>query len=132
MTSEQKSISEMNILVVDDHPLTRNLVKSILKSAGYEVTLADNGQEALHVLQLERKFDCVVCDWNMPKMNGLELLSKVRSIEKLADIPFVMLTAEAFKENIVAAVNAGVNDYVSKPFTADVLIKKVIGAINKN
>lgn len=113
------------ILVADDHPLTRNLVKSILRGVGFaEVAIVDNGNEAITAV-LADEVDFVICDWNMPKMTGLEVLRAIRQHERFKHIPFLMLTAEAYRENVVAAIEAGASDYVVKPFTAEVLSAKV-------
>lgn len=117
--------SEVRILVVDDHPLTRDMVSSILKGIGFgRLDQAENGHIALLKLN-EGEFDLIICDWNMPTMSGLEVLEEIRSEERFKDIPFLMLTAEAYRENVAAAMKAGVTDYIAKPFTADVLSKKI-------
>jgi len=85
---------------------------------------ADNGKTALAELKKEQ-FDLILCDWNMPEMSGLELLQKIRSDDELMDTPFVMVTAEAQKDNILEAVKAGVNNYVVKPFTAETIGEKL-------
>lgn len=113
------------ILIVDDQPLTRNLVKSILRGVGFtEIVVAEDGEQALRQLSCNQ-CDLVICDWNMPKVTGLEVLKAVRQELKLHTLPFLMLTAEAYRENVVAAMKAGTNDYISKPFTAEILLNKV-------
>ena len=117
--------AELNILVVDDHSLTRDMVGSILKNLGFpNLVLADNGITALRKME-DKSFDLVICDWKMPRLTGLALLKEVRSRKEYAGVPFLMLTAEVYKENVVEAVNAGASDYISKPFTADVLERKI-------
>lgn len=121
----KKKTEDLTILIVDDHPLTRNMVKAILRGGGFEqIIQAEDGHEAIIILRKD-KIDLVVCDWNMPNTTGLEVLQELRSMETTKNLPFIMLTAEAYRENVVAAANAGVTDYVVKPFTAETLLKKV-------
>ena len=116
---------KMKILVVDDFATMRRIIKNILRQIGYTNILeADDGSTALAILKKE-KVDLVITDWNMPKMSGLELLKAIRSDESLKDIPVMMVTAEALKENIIEAVKAGVNQYIVKPFTAQTLQEKI-------
>ena len=115
----------MKVLVVDDFATMRRILRNILKQLGFtNISEADDGKTALKELQKE-KFDLVLCDWNMPEMSGLELLTAIRSDDQLKDLAFVMVTAEAQKENIVTAVKAGVNNYVVKPFTAETVSEKL-------
>jgi len=120
----------MKVLVVDDFATMRRIVKNILKQIGFtNIMEAEDGKSALKMLQSD-KFDLIMCDWNMPEMPGIELLGKVRADEQLKGIPFVMVTAEAQKENIIEAVKAGVNSYIVKPFTAEIVeqkLKKLFG-----
>ena len=120
----------MKVLVVDDFATMRRIVKNVLRQIGFKnIAEADDGKSALTELRKE-KYDLVMCDWNMPEMPGIELLNMIRTDDELKDIKFVMVTAEAKKENIVEAVKAGVNNYVVKPFTADTVaekLKKVFG-----
>ena len=114
-------------MVVDDHPMTRNMVRAILRGVGFShVLLAESGIQA-QALLTEKGADFIICDWNMPGMSGLEFLNIVRETYKT--IPFLMLTAEAYRENVEAAIQAGVTDYVIKPFTAETLVSKVEAAI---
>ncbi|MDP2992393.1 MAG: chemotaxis response regulator CheY, partial [Deltaproteobacteria bacterium] len=116
---------KMRILVVDDFNTMRRIVKNILKQLGFEnVGEAENGQEALEVLKKE-KFDFVITDWNMPVMNGLDLLKAIKADAALKDLPVMMVTAEAQQQNIVVAVKAGAGNYIVKPFTAEVLEEKI-------
>jgi len=102
-----------------------------LKQVGYEnIMEADNGESGLAVLK-SHKIDFVISDWNMPVMTGLELLKAVRADADLGKTPFLMVTAEALKENVVAAVKAGVSNYIVKPFTAEVLNEKIEKIIEK-
>ncbi|MBW7956342.1 MAG: chemotaxis response regulator CheY [Deltaproteobacteria bacterium] len=115
----------MKILVVDDFSTMRRIIKNILREIGYNnVEEADDGTTALEKLRAA-KFDFVVTDWNMPNMPGIELLKAIRSDGALKDTPVLMVTAEAAKENIVSAVQAGVNNYIVKPFTAAALKERI-------
>ncbi len=115
----------MKVLVVDDFATMRRIVRNILKQIGFtNIIEADDGKTALKVLKKE-KCDLILCDWNMPEMPGIELLNNIRSDDELKDIPFVMVTAEAQKENIVEAVKAGVTSYIVKPFTAETVTEKL-------
>ena len=115
----------MKILVVDDFSTMRRVLRGALKQIGLRnVKEAENGREALLKLKIE-KYDLILCDWNMPEMTGLELLQKIRSDEKLKNIPFIMITAEAKKECIIEAAKSGVNSYIVKPFTAETIKEKL-------
>jgi two-component system chemotaxis response regulator CheY len=116
----------MKILVVDDFSTMRRIIKNILKQIGFtNVDEAENGQAALAKIGDGGNYDFVISDWNMPEMTGIELLKQVRANEATKDLPFLMVTAEAKKENVVEAVKAGVNNYIVKPFTAEVLQEKI-------
>jgi two-component system chemotaxis response regulator CheY len=121
----------LRFLVVDDFSTMRRIVKNLLNDLGYaNVAEADDGNTALPMLQ-SGGFDFLVTDWNMPGMPGLDLLKAVRADPKLAKMPVLMLTAEAKREQIIEAAQAGVNGYVIKPFTAITLkekIDKILGA----
>ena len=115
----------VKIMVVDDMSTMRRIVKNLLKQLGFaNVEEAENGQEALIKLKAD-KFGFVVSDWNMPVMSGIQLLRAIRADEALKSIPVLMVTAEAQKENIIEAVQAGVSNYVVKPFTAEALQEKI-------
>jgi two-component system, chemotaxis family, chemotaxis protein CheY len=115
----------LRFLVVDDFSTMRRIVKNLLNDLGYaNVAEADDGKSALPMLQAGG-FDFLVTDWNMPGMPGLDLLKAVRADPKLAKMPVLMLTAEAKREQIVEAAQAGVNGYVIKPFTAVTLKEKI-------
>ena len=117
---------DMKFLVVDDFSTMRRIIKSVLNELGYSnVTEADDGSTALPLLR-DGDFDFLITDWNMPDMPGLDLLKAVRASEKLAKLPVLMLTAETSREQIIAAAQARVDGYVIKPFTADVLKKKLL------
>ena len=116
---------DMKFLVVDDFSTMRRIIKNLLNDLGYaNVTEADDGQTALPILQAGG-IDFLVTDWNMPGMPGLDLLKAVRANPKLAKMPVLMLTAEAKREQIIEAAQAGVNGYVIKPFTAVTLKEKI-------
>jgi len=113
------------ILVVDDFSTMRRFIRNILDQLGYrEVEEADDGDSALEKLRGTR-FDLVIADWNMPRMNGLDLVKAIRADEELKTIPVLMVTAEASKENIIEAVKSGASGYVVKPFSSDVLKEKI-------
>lgn len=112
-------------LVVDDFSTMRRILRNLLKELGYtNVDEAEDGVAALHKLE-SQPYDFVITDWNMPNMDGLTLLRKIRSNEKLKHLPVLMVTAEAKKENIIAAAQAGASGYIVKPFTAAVLAEKI-------
>ena len=129
--STQEVDKNISILVVDDQPMTRNMVRAILRSMGfYQIIMADSGHQAVELIK-EEMVDLIVCDWNMPMMSGLEFLVAVRSKPMTRNTPFIMLTAEAYQENVKAAIDAGVSDYVIKPFTAEVLTRKVTEVLSR-
>jgi two-component system chemotaxis response regulator CheY len=116
---------DLRFLVVDDFSTMRRILKNLLHDLGYaHVTEADDGKTALPVLQ-SGNIDFLITDWNMPGMAGLDLLKAVRANPKLAKLPVLMLTAEAKREQIIEAAQAGVNGYVIKPFTAVTLKEKI-------
>ena len=116
---------DMKILVVDDFSTMRRIIKNLLRDLGFSnADEADDGNSALPMLQTG-KYDFLVTDWNMPGMTGIELLQHVRADANLKSLPVLMVTAEAKRDQIVAAAQAGVNGYVVKPFTAAVLKEKI-------
>lgn len=116
---------DINILIVDDFSAMREIIRNLLHELGFDNTSeADDGQTALPMLKTG-KFDFLVTDWSMPDMDGLTLLKTVRADEQLSDLPVLMVTAEAKREQIVDAAEAGVNAYIVKPFTADTLKDKI-------
>jgi two-component system chemotaxis response regulator CheY len=116
---------DMKFLVVDDFSTMRRIIKNLLNDLGYaNVAEADDGSTALPMLQTGN-YDFLITDWNMPGMPGLDLLKAVRADPKLAKLPVLMLTAEAKREQIIEAAQAGVNGYVIKPFTAVTLKEKI-------
>jgi two-component system chemotaxis response regulator CheY len=115
----------MKILVVDDFSTMRRIVKNLLQELGYsDITEADDGNTALPMLKAGA-FEFLITDWNMPGMPGLDLLKAVRADGKLSKLPVLMLTAEAKREQIIEAAQAGVSGYVIKPFTAQTLKEKI-------
>ncbi len=115
----------LKILVVDDFPTMRRIIRNLLKDLGYEnVDEAEDGVMGLEKLR-NGSFDFVVSDWNMPNLDGLEMLKQIRADANLSSLPVLMVTAEAKKENIIAAAQAGASGYVVKPFTAATLEEKL-------
>jgi two-component system chemotaxis response regulator CheY len=116
---------KIKVLVVDDFPTMRRIVKNLLKQLGFEnIDEAEDGSQALAKLKTGG-YGLVVSDWNMPVMEGIDLLKHVREDETLKAIPFLMVTAEAEKDKVITAIKAGVDNYVVKPFTAEVLKEKL-------
>lgn len=116
---------DLNFLVVDDFSTMRRIVRNLLKELGYnKIEEAEDGVDALEKIRAGQ-IDFVVADWNMPNMDGLELLKTIRGDDALKHIPVMMVTAEAKKENIIAAAQAGASGYVVKPFTAAILEEKL-------
>ncbi|MBP7414596.1 MULTISPECIES: chemotaxis response regulator CheY [Simplicispira] len=123
--------SALRFLIVDDFSTMRRIVRNLLKESGFsDADEAEDGVVALHKLR-NSKFDFVVTDINMPNMNGFQLLAEVKSDEKLKHLPVLMVTAEARKEDIVAAAQAGAAGYIVKPFTKATLEEKVNLIIKK-
>lgn len=125
--NEDKIMANKNLrfLVVDDFATMRRIVRNLLKDLGFEhVDEAEDGHEALNKIR-EGNFDFVISDWNMPNMDGLQLLTEIRNDPQLNKLPVLMVTAEAKKENIIAAAQAGASGYVVKPFTAATLEEKL-------
>jgi two-component system chemotaxis response regulator CheY len=115
----------LKVLVVDDFSTMRRIVKNLLKQIGYkDIVEAEDGVQALSKLQ-DGGFGLVVSDWNMPNMDGLEMLQAVRQDPAIKEIPVLMVTAEAEKEKVITAIQAGVNNYVVKPFTGEILKEKL-------
>ena len=116
---------DIKILIVDDFSTMLRIIKNLLRDLGYNNTHeADDGATALPMLE-SGDFQFVITDWNMPIMQGIELLRKIRESPKLKSLPVLMVTAEAKREQIVTAAQAGVNGYIVKPFTADILKGKL-------
>ena len=118
---------DLKILVVDDFPTMRRIVKTLLRQNGFrEFVEAEDGEKAYAMLKTEPGIELIVSDWNMPNMTGLELLKTVRADDAFKHLPFLMVTAEAEKENIIEAVKSGVSNYVVKPFTGQTLKEKLL------
>ncbi len=135
-----KAPEQTTVLIVEDHMAMRKIIRTVVQSIGIRTMHeAADGAEALMMLkqsnldvvvnpsleQANEKIDLVICDWSMPRKSGLDVLRGVRANQRLANLPFLMLTAEGSRENILQAVEAGVDDYVVKPFTAAVLEQKI-------
>jgi len=119
----------MHILVVDDYNTMPRILKNLLKQLGFtNVDQAMDGAEALNQLNAS-KFDFIISDWNMEPMTGIELLREVRASDKLKHIPFIMITAESKTENVVMAKQAGVSNYIVKPFNAETLKGKMASVL---
>lgn len=113
------------ILIVDDMASMRALIKVTLKQAGFDdLDEAVDGERAIEKLA-KNDYDFLICDWNMPKLNGLEVLQQVRNEQRLRNLPFIMLTANANADHVRKAIDLGVTDYVSKPFKPETLLKKM-------
>ena len=116
---------DKKILVVDDFPEMRRVIKGALKKMGFSYIIeAEDGDVALKIIK-EDPIDLILADWNMPKMNGLELLKAVRHDEALKSIPFIMVTAEGRKGSVIEVLKAGAEDYIMKPFTTQTLGEKI-------
>ncbi len=116
---------EHSIITVDDSSTMRRIIKNTLQKLGFETILeANNGVEALEVMS-KNKIDMIVTDWNMPEMDGLTFVKAVRQKDEYKDLPILMITTEAAKEDILTALRSGVNNYVVKPFTPETLQEKV-------
>jgi len=117
--------TSINVLIVDDFATMRRIIKGVLKQLGFSNLFeAEDGDAALKELRRE-KIGLIVSDWNMPNMTGLELLKAVRADNNLKSIPFLMVTAEGQKENVIQAVQAGVSNYIVKPFTPETFNAKL-------
>jgi len=122
--------TSIRVLVVDDFATMRRIVKGVLKQLGFsKIVEAVDGIEAFDMLKKE-EVGLIVSDWNMPNMTGLELLKAVKGDDSLKGIPFVMVTAEGMKENVVEAVKAGVNNYIVKPFSPEAFTEKIESVFN--
>lgn len=121
----------MPILVVDDYNTMRRIVRNLLKQLGFDNTdEAADGAEALQKLR-DKSFSLIISDWNMEPMSGMDLLKQVRADEKLKNLPFIMVTAESKPENVIAAKQAGVSNYIVKPFNAETLKTKLTSVIGQ-
>jgi len=117
---------DMKILVVDDFPTMRRIVKTLFRQNGFSDFMeAEDGREGYEILKKNPQIEFIVSDWNMPNMTGIEFLKAVRADPNFKHLPFLMITAEAEKENIIEAVKSGVSNYVVKPFTGQTLAEKL-------
>ena len=126
-------MSKVNVLIVDDASFIRDLMKKGLRSQfpGIQLEEAVNGRKAQQIIAAQ-SFDLILCDWEMPEMSGLELLSWFRQQAEYKAVPFIMVTSRGDKENVVQAIQAGVTDYIGKPFTQEQLITKVTKALSRS
>lgn len=115
----------MRALIVDDSRALRRILGDMLRQLGYEVAEAVNGRDALQHLLEKARPDIVLVDWNMPEMNGLEFIQNVRAEGRFADLPLMMVTTETELEQMSAALEAGANEYVMKPFGKEVIADKL-------
>jgi two-component system chemotaxis response regulator CheY len=117
---------ELKVLIVDDFASMRDLIrKSLLRLGFSKISMATGAVDAVRQIEAGGEFDLIISDWNMPNMTGLELLNYVRTEKQLKNIPFLMITAEAQRENIIEAAKAGVSQYIVKPFTEEALQEKI-------
>ncbi len=122
--------TSIKILLVDDFATMRKIIKNQLGKIGYqEVREAENGEVAWEMIKSDN-FNLIIADWNMPKMSGLDLLKAMRKDEKYKNTPFMMVTSEANKDNIISAVEAGADEYIVKPFNENTLQEKVTEILN--
>ena len=121
----------MNVLIVDDYKTMLRIIRNLLKQLGFEnVDEAIDGSSAFEILAKgDKEFGLVISDWNMEPMTGIELLRKVRADPKLKTVPFIMITAESKSENVIAAKEAGVSNYIVKPFNAETLKAKLVSVL---
>lgn len=126
-------MSKVNVLIVDDASFIRDLMKKGLRSQfpGVQLEEAVNGRKAQQIIAAQ-SFDLILCDWEMPEMSGLELLSWFRQQAEYKTVPFIMVTSRGDKDNVVQAIQAGVSDYIGKPFTQEQLITKVTKALSRS
>ncbi len=124
-------MDELKVLFVDDSPTMRRIMSNSLQKIGFtDLMEAENGVDALKKLE-DNKVDLILADWNMPEMNGEQLVRELKSTDEYKDIPVLMVTTRGTKEDVVTAVKMGVNGYVVKPFTPDVLKNKIMKALKK-
>lgn len=116
----------LKLLVVDDSSTMRRIIKNTLARLNYtDVLEAEHGLDAWNIMEKTEGIDVLITDWNMPEMNGLELVKKVRAQDKYKDMPIIMVTTEGGKSEVITALKAGVNNYIVKPFTPQVLKEKL-------
>ena len=123
---------ELKVLVVDDFASMRDLIRKSLTRLGFsQISMATGAVDAVRQIEAGEQFDLIISDWNMPNMTGLELLNYVRAEKQLENVPFLMITAEAQRENIIEAAKAGVSQYIVKPFTEEALQEKIKSILPK-
>ncbi len=121
----------MNVLIVDDYKTMLRIIRNLLKQLGFQnIEEASDGSQALKMLK-SGKYGLVISDWNMEPMTGLQLLREVRNDENLKKLPFIMVTAESKSENVIAAKEAGVSNYIVKPFNAETLKGKLVSVLGE-
>jgi two-component system chemotaxis response regulator CheY len=119
---------DMSVLIVDDYKTMLRIIRNLLKQIGFNnVDDATDGKEAL-AMAMGKSYGLIISDWNMEPMTGLQLLKEVRASDQIKHVPFIMITAESKTENVIAAKEAGVNNYIVKPFNAETLRSKM-GAV---
>lgn len=123
----------MKLLIVDDSSTMRRIIKNTLQRLGYEDILeAEHGLQAWELMDTIEGIKVLITDWNMPEMNGLDLVKKVRADGRFTDIPIIMVTTEGGKAEVITALKAGVNNYIVKPFTPQVLKEKLEAVLGVN
>ena len=123
----------MHLLIVDDSSLMRDIIRETVEDAvpGVDVSVASNGDQAQKILS-QKRFDLVLCDWEMPALSGNDLLKWLRESDSHKTVPFIMITAKDDKANIIEVMQLGVSDYIVKPFTPEILGQKVKAVLKKN
>ncbi len=123
---------DLKFLVVEDFEYMRNFIKDMLIRIGYnDVVTASEGQEAISLLEQDQNINFVISDWDMPKVDGLELLQWLRKNQATKTVPFIMVSGEVKKENLIEAVKSGVNKYIAKPFNETVLKKAIASTLDE-
>jgi len=118
-------VADLRILTVDDNPTMRRIILNTLRRVGYsDIIEASNGKDTMAKLQVE-KIDFVITDWDMPEMDGIELVSNIRKSDEFKSLPVIMISTRSVKEDIIEALKTGVNSYIVKPFTPDTLKEKI-------
>lgn len=115
----------MKVLVVDDSKTMRVIVSRIIKELGYEVGEASNGKEAIDILKSDQSYTLVMADWNMPEMNGYDMVLNIKNDETLKKIPIIMVTTENEISNVQKAIEAGASDFITKPFKKETIQEKI-------
>ncbi len=115
----------MRVLIVDDSKTMRLIVGKILKECGYETQEAGNGKEALEILEKDPSFSFVMADWNMPEMNGYDMVCAIKKDERFKNLPIIMVTTETEAANVQKAIEAGASDFVTKPFKKETISEKI-------